>query len=195
MLTALRLGDGDDGIREAFHQAHERLPRVFELLAIFKGCSHVFETGVGSVPSWPFLRWLPQALAHLPNVPALQKPLQDLATDYPQALFWPLQLSSHQDIVGQRHGAFQPLWAALEKTKAPVQTAMTFTKALDRLTHPEKSLPAELRGFREAFLAQDAARAKERWRRLWLKHVEATCVYLHGFKNRGCGINHSWDLG
>lgn len=180
VLTALRLGDGDDGIREAFHQAHERLPRVFELLAIFKGCSHVFETGVGSVPSWPFLRWLPQALAHLPNVPALQKPLQDLATDYPQALFWPLQLSSHQDIVGQRHGAFQPLWAALEKTKAPVQTAMTFTKALDRLTHPEKSLPAELRGFREAFLAQDAARAKERWRRLWRKHVEVELQDLAG---------------
>ncbi|CAJ1453424.1 unnamed protein product, partial [Effrenium voratum] len=152
VLTAICLGEGA-GSTEAFRQAHERLPRVFELLALFKGCSHVFQAGVVSVPAWPFLRWLPQALAHLPNVPALQGPLQALASEYPQALIWPLQLSSHQDVVAQRGSAFQPLWAALERSQAPVQTAVTFTRALERLTHPEKSFPPELRSVREAILA------------------------------------------
>lgn len=179
VLQAIKLGEGLED-PEAFRAGHERLPRLFELLALFPGSSSVFEKHARSVPSWPFLRWLPQALAHLPHVPVLRAPLELLAEQYPQALFWPLQLSSHQDIVGQRQSAFQPLWAALERSQAPVKTAMTFTQALDRLTHPEKSLPSELRSFREALVAQDAKGAKERWRRLWRKHVEVEVQEIAG---------------
>lgn len=48
--------------KEAFQRAHERLPRVFELLAVFTACSDAFQTAAAFVASWPFLRWLPQAL-------------------------------------------------------------------------------------------------------------------------------------
>lgn len=95
-----------------------------------------------------------------------------------QALFWPLQLSSHQvqpqihtswldfprtvaveDVVGERGAAFQPLWQALQnrqvghqgrvlECEALVRTASSFTQALDRLTHPEKSFPIEPRAFK-----------------------------------------------
>eukprot|EP00913_Durusdinium_trenchii_P020190 g18971.t1 len=48
------------------------------------------------------------------------------------------------------------------------------------LTHPEKSLPSELRSFREALVAQDAKGAKARWRRLWRKHVEVEVQEIAG---------------
>eukprot|EP00434_Breviolum_minutum_P041687 symbB.v1.2.037087.t1/scaffold5382.1/size27800/2 len=49
VLTALQLGDGD-GLKEAFQQAHERLPRVFELLAFFKGWEQCTWNLLGNLP-------------------------------------------------------------------------------------------------------------------------------------------------
>ncbi|CAE8658406.1 unnamed protein product, partial [Polarella glacialis] len=189
VLRALQLGgtqgggsghDGRSECEEAFRQAHERLPRVFELLAVFQCSSPCFEHGVRSVPPWPFLRWLPQALAHLPKVPALLGPLQALAQEFPQALFWPLQLSSHQDVVGDRGSVFRPLWAELQRSQAPIKLALTFTKALESLTHPETIFPQELKRFREAFAAGDLATAKARWASLWSRRIEVEARDISG---------------
>eukprot|EP00930_Biecheleria_cincta_P034831 TRINITY_DN24017_c0_g1_i1.p1 TRINITY_DN24017_c0_g1~~TRINITY_DN24017_c0_g1_i1.p1 ORF type:complete len:2972 (-),score=592.94 TRINITY_DN24017_c0_g1_i1:290-8146(-) len=180
VLKVLQLGEAAEGAGDAFRQAHDRLPRVFELLAAMPGCSASFDRGAPSVPPWPFLRWLPQALAHLPKVPALQAPLQALAAKYPQALFWSLQLVSHQDIVGQRQQVFEPLWAVLRQSQAPIHLALKLTQALESLTHPETRFPPELKSFREALASNDKAAAKARWAQLWRRNMEVESREISG---------------
>jgi hypothetical protein len=79
------------------------------------------------------------------------------------------------------------------------EIAMNYKRKLSisRLFTPPKLNMEAQHGFEEKRRSpkEHKSQRQERWRRLWRKHVEATCVYLHGFKNRGCGINHSWDLG
>ena len=109
---------------KAFQLAHDKLPRIFELLVAFPALRATFEQLASAVPPWTLLRWLPQALAHLPQVPVLFGPLKALARQFPQAVVWPLQLSSSS---GDQ--CFRPLWLELEQTRAPIRLVRAFTQA------------------------------------------------------------------
>lgn len=48
---------------------------------------------VQDVPTWMFLRWLPQMIAFLPNSrlkESLMATLVRIAGDFPQAVLWPI---------------------------------------------------------------------------------------------------------
>lgn len=176
VTAVLRAGDfgaAGGGHARAFRQAHDRLPRVFELLAEFPQCRELYQQRATGAPPWPLLRWLPQALAHLPDVPALRGPLVALAGRFPQAIFWPLQLCSHPDAVGGRSEAFEPLWAELRRkgSNFPTQLASDFTEALDSLS-PHMRFAADVKKFREALVKERWADARLHWRTLWRRFID-----------------------
>ncbi|GBG31405.1 DNA-dependent protein kinase catalytic subunit [Hondaea fermentalgiana] len=80
------------GARAGAFEALDLLPRVLSLLTRLghvQALAEAFSTQAEEVPSWTFLRWVPQILALLskPGVGALVLPvLIRLAHDYPQAL-------------------------------------------------------------------------------------------------------------
>lgn len=158
---------------QAFGDAHGRLPRLFELLHSFPTSKAQFAQRVGAVPPWPFLRWLPQALAHLPVVAELQDPLTRLADSFPQALIWPLQLARSDAAPRAQNVAFDALWKKLrEICEAPTRTAVDLTKGLEFLMHPNKRFETEFKNFRGCFLKGQWTDARNAWRTLWEKCLE-----------------------
>lgn len=158
---------------EGFSDAHGRLPRIFELLQSFPDCRRQFGQRVAAVPPWPFLRWLPQALAQLPDVKELQEPLTRLAEAFPQALIWPLQLAKSDAASRGQSGAFELLWQKLrELCEAPTRTAVDLTKALEFLMHPNKRFEGEFKAFRECFIKGRWVEARKAWRTLWEKCLD-----------------------
>lgn len=181
VLQIGRLGNTTDKAAKAFSRAHQRLPRVFELLAAVTQLSNQESAALmAAIPPWVLLRWLPQALAHLPKVSMLLSPLKSLARCFPQALIWPLQLSSQQGNNDSKSHIFAPIWAELDRSQAPVQLAITLTKALECLMHPDQRFSGELRPLRDALNRRDAhgseapdwASGKALWRKMWRKCID-----------------------
>eukprot|EP00929_Paragymnodinium_shiwhaense_P072346 TRINITY_DN36721_c0_g4_i1.p1 TRINITY_DN36721_c0_g4~~TRINITY_DN36721_c0_g4_i1.p1 ORF type:complete len:4159 (-),score=1064.84 TRINITY_DN36721_c0_g4_i1:194-12097(-) len=190
VMTVIKSGctSERDSRERAFLHAHDRLPRVFELLSAFPECHPRFSELVDGMPAWPLLRWLPQALAHLPQVAALGRPLCLLAKQHPQALFWPLMVSKESDTAGSRRAIFKPLEDALRTTSAPLQLALDFKTGLDWLS-PTMRLSADFKRFQGVFNATcgqvkqgkrpDVTAAREMWNDIWNKFV-AVDVGRHG---------------
>eukprot|EP00928_Gymnodinium_smaydae_P097269 TRINITY_DN8767_c0_g1_i1.p1 TRINITY_DN8767_c0_g1~~TRINITY_DN8767_c0_g1_i1.p1 ORF type:complete len:2587 (-),score=526.56 TRINITY_DN8767_c0_g1_i1:159-7616(-) len=174
-VEALR--PGQPGAK-AFRRAHDKLPRVFELLAAFPSCGVAFEQIILRAPAWTLLRWLPQALAFLPKVPALQRPLVMLARRYPQAVVWPLQLASFSNGAagagrpgsGAAGGPMGLLWDELWRGSAPIKLAMELTEAIDSL-NPAMRFQAEAKKLRVAVQAESLPHAQAQWKVLWTKFI------------------------
>ncbi|KAI9103040.1 hypothetical protein DFS34DRAFT_576740, partial [Phlyctochytrium arcticum] len=79
-------------------EAIERFPRLLQLIEIHLESTAEFKTLTAELPAWTFLRWLPQVTALLdkPIAPSLHQMLENIAADYPQALYYPLSISSEQ---------------------------------------------------------------------------------------------------
>ena len=80
------------------HDTSAFFPRILGILAedMNENVLGIFRTSVLEVPSWMFLPWVDQIMAHLgdTNTRAHLVPLvKKIATDYPQAMFFPYKIS------------------------------------------------------------------------------------------------------
>ncbi|KAK7005038.1 DNA-dependent protein kinase catalytic subunit, partial [Biomphalaria glabrata] len=77
-------------------EARERFPRLLQLSELFPDVRDVFIKKAAEVPSWMFLMWTSQMTALMDkDESVVVSPLLDrIAEDYPQALIYPLHMSS-----------------------------------------------------------------------------------------------------
>ncbi|KAJ3051099.1 hypothetical protein HK097_007924 [Rhizophlyctis rosea] len=94
IITSSVLGAMRSGVTNSI----EKFPRLLQLIADYPALRVVFSEQAEGIPTWMFLRWLPQMTALLDKssgsvlIPTLRK----IANDYPQALYAPLSISSEQ---------------------------------------------------------------------------------------------------
>ncbi|KAI8794714.1 DNA-dependent protein kinase catalytic subunit, partial [Biomphalaria glabrata] len=77
-------------------EARERFPRLLQLSELFPDVRDVFIKKAAEVPSWMFLMWTSQmtALMDKDESVVVSPLLERIAEDYPQALIYPLHMSS-----------------------------------------------------------------------------------------------------
>eukprot|EP00743_Colponemidia_sp_Colp-15_P008934 GILK01009748.1.p1 GENE.GILK01009748.1~~GILK01009748.1.p1 ORF type:complete len:1463 (+),score=312.38 GILK01009748.1:308-4390(+) len=126
MLHAIKHGSG---------KARYRFPRLLELLHNYPQATHKeFSVAVAAVPSWMFITWISQLIASLDQVEGdLVLPiLLRLARDFPQALYFPFNVS-FEDLSAASRTRVQQLVVELKN-----ELFEQFIEALECLIHPEQ---------------------------------------------------------
>ncbi|KAJ3178568.1 hypothetical protein HDU85_005175 [Gaertneriomyces sp. JEL0708] len=97
-IAAIMIRNVLNAMCEGYQPAIEFYPRLLELVETYKNAVDTFLAMSESIPSWTFLRWLPQMTALLDkDVGDVVYPsLLRVANDYPRALYYPLAISSEQ---------------------------------------------------------------------------------------------------
>lgn len=142
--------------------ARERFPRLLELIEKFPSTRGQFSELSPSIPTWMFLGWMAQMLAHLNGEEAdvLFPVLSRIADDYPQALYYPFKISS-EDLkprtVEAEHG--------LQKLKAKLSHPLldSFVASLEKLTNPEMRFKYWMDEIRDSFRRGDMRDVASKW--------------------------------
>ncbi|CAF0815340.1 unnamed protein product [Brachionus calyciflorus] len=83
-------------IRMNSDEARTRFPRLLQIVEIYQSeCLDKFIECTNDIPSWMFLGWLSQitALLDKPQSKAIQKIIEKISDEYPQALIYPFKMS------------------------------------------------------------------------------------------------------
>eukprot|EP01133_Synstelium_polycarpum_P005723 gene5723-6618_t len=120
-------------IKEEIPGAKEKFPRLLEIISIYEKTTVDFKNGIKSIPSWMFIGWMSQIFPYLdlPQGPLVLPILMDIATNYPQAIYFPFKISSEQ------------FGSVAKKLTAPLEQILrhplldTLITEFERLTHPE----------------------------------------------------------
>ncbi|EFA79656.1 DNA-dependent protein kinase subunit [Heterostelium album PN500] len=122
-----------NAIKQEIPGAIEKFPRLLEIISQYEKAAKEFVERTKQIPCWMFIRWQSQMFPYLdtPQGPYILPILQEIASNYPQAIYFPFKISSEQ---------FGPtakkLTAKLEQTlKNPLID--TLISEFERLTHPE----------------------------------------------------------
>lgn len=78
-------------------EARTRFPRLLQIIELYPGkCLEKFVACSEDIPSWMFLNWLSQmtALLDKPEAKAIQRIIEKISIDYPQALVYPFKMST-----------------------------------------------------------------------------------------------------
>ncbi|KND04346.1 uncharacterized protein SPPG_00077 [Spizellomyces punctatus DAOM BR117] len=129
-LAAMKSGKRD---------AIEAYPRLLQLIELYEETADDFQRMATSVPSWTFLRWMPQmtALLDKPSAQAVYPVIEKIGRDYPSALYFPLSISSEQYTFGNDAGS-QRNKKRIEALKTIISSPLLekFKFELQRLTEP-----------------------------------------------------------
>ncbi|CAH1273078.1 PRKDC [Branchiostoma lanceolatum] len=130
-------------LRHDSPEARQRFPRLLQLVELYPDTMDLFIQKVSQVPSWLCISWLGQMVALLdkPEAVAVHGVLTRIAQDYPQALVYPLKISSENfefedSVVGRRN---QEAVTKLKKTLSVIYTLVDkLIGGLEQLSHPDQ---------------------------------------------------------
>ena len=112
-------------------------PRVMQLTESRIGCVEDFIKLAADIPTWKFLKWIPQMTALLDKVDFLSDSIRRVSLDYPSALIFPLTLSSEQysfDESSSSQRRREVVKRLVQSCSSPLMTI--FMRELIRLTDP-----------------------------------------------------------
>ncbi|EFC47806.1 DNA dependent protein kinase catalytic subunit [Naegleria gruberi] len=166
-------------------EARDRFPRLLELIEKFPSTRKIFAKFAPTstslqIPSWMFITWISQMLAHLtgPEGECLIPILLSLAENYPQSLYYPLNISS-EDIIGSfergNTGITRKVLEGIKLMKQKVRNPLieTFIFSLKKLNHPELRFKAYMDDIKEIMKSKNYKSEKERKRDIKSKWEEA----------------------
>eukprot|EP00058_Branchiostoma_floridae_P019566 XP_002605056.1 hypothetical protein BRAFLDRAFT_85202 [Branchiostoma floridae] len=130
-------------LRHDSPEARQRFPRLLQLVELYPDTMDVFIQKVSQVPSWLCISWLGQMVALLdkPEAVAVHGILTRIAQDYPQALVYPLKISSENfefedSVIGRRN---QEAVNELKKTLSVIYSLVDkLIGGLEQLSHPDQ---------------------------------------------------------
>ena len=145
-LRAINAGD---------RKARDLIPRLLEVLSRYMASvGEQFEEGVADTPAWMFLRWINQlvALLNRPEHEHVESKVLEIATEYPQALFYPFRVVESNAAL-ERNGftGSSPLFTKLQRYFARFENLNRWVDSLDCLVYPEHRLKYWLEALQEAF--------------------------------------------
>eukprot|EP00160_Parvularia_atlantis_P021198 Unigene9084_Nuclearia_a/m.27779 Unigene9084_Nuclearia_a/g.27779 ORF Unigene9084_Nuclearia_a/g.27779 Unigene9084_Nuclearia_a/m.27779 type:complete len:1010 (+) Unigene9084_Nuclearia_a:3301-6330(+) len=121
------------------HDAIQLLPRLLQMLELYPGVKERFVHGAAAVPSWMFLKWVPQLVALLDKAEssAVHGVVARLAGDYPEAVRYPFTISSEsfEPTTREQQQQIQRLQAMLDS-----RTHRQLVESLMLLSNPEHLL-------------------------------------------------------
>ena len=133
-------------------EAISRVPRLLSLLSLSPSARGVFSVSVarGEVPAWVFVPWVSQMVGSLDLAEgeAIAPVLVKVAEAYPQAVFYPLNVSSKK-AQAQARRLSEPIWAILDRACPLLRK---FVRACELSVHPEhraKDAVAEIKALRQ----------------------------------------------
>jgi len=140
-----------DAMRLNLKQARTQFPRMLELVAACSNKSATHELFVAStdesqrsaklIPCWMFIQWIPQMCSVLggPEGALVMPILTRIANVYPQALYYPLQLSTEsvQSMEPPNPHALQRLQNLSDIVNQHVPLLPKFVEALDGMNNPD----------------------------------------------------------
>lgn len=121
-------------------EAINLIPQLVSLAARYPSAAPTFTEHSEAAPAWVFLRWIAQLLAHLSKPSQAElviNILERIADQYPQAIFYPFQLTS-EDLAQRREAT--PYMARLTQRLSGCAHLHAFTEALDQLNYPHLKL-------------------------------------------------------
>ncbi|XP_065059919.1 DNA-dependent protein kinase catalytic subunit-like isoform X2 [Rhopilema esculentum] len=124
-------------------EGRQRFPRLLQIISRYPETRSIFRKKVTTLPSWMFLGWLNQVVALLDKneSDAIMPILEVVARDYPQALMFPLRISSEQfSFDGTPEG--RKMKSDFERLSSEIKNPLCdeFIQALHQLTNPEHIL-------------------------------------------------------
>ncbi|XP_078611933.1 DNA-dependent protein kinase catalytic subunit-like isoform X3 [Branchiostoma floridae x Branchiostoma japonicum] len=130
-------------LRHDSPEARQRFPRLLQLVELYPDTMDIFIQKVSHVPSWLCISWLGQMVALLdkPEAVAVHGILTRIAQDYPQALVYPLKISSENfefedSVIGRRN---QEAVNELKKTLSVIYPLVDkLIGGLEQLSHPDQ---------------------------------------------------------
>ncbi|XP_078691376.1 DNA-dependent protein kinase catalytic subunit-like isoform X2 [Branchiostoma floridae x Branchiostoma belcheri] len=130
-------------LRHDSPEARQRFPRLLQLVEIYPDTMDLFIEKVSHVPSWLCISWLGQMVALLdkPEAVAVHGILTRIAQEYPQALVYPLKISSENfefedSVTGRRN---QEAVTSLKKTLSVIYSLVDkLIGGLEQLSHPDQ---------------------------------------------------------
>jgi DNA-dependent protein kinase catalytic subunit len=118
--------------------ANTRFAKLLELIEKYPTTRSIFTTYTtsSSIPSWMFIPWISQIVSHLngPEATCILPILDSIAEQYPQALFYAMNIS-RSDIQTTDQTVLHQLSQVEYKLKNPM--LKTFVESLRDLDHPE----------------------------------------------------------
>ena len=138
-----------------------------------------FLDDTAAIPSWMFIQWIPQLLAAIGASHALlaQPIILRLAKEYPQAIYFPFNLSRES-----YKGPFAPKTAATQQADRYLKSIEPhlhhrllgmFVKGLDYLGTPELKLKDLVRSMKSRTQQGDIAGAQREWQEFRARHFSA----------------------
>uniref|UniRef100_A0A914UHP1 non-specific serine/threonine protein kinase n=1 Tax=Plectus sambesii TaxID=2011161 RepID=A0A914UHP1_9BILA len=169
-----------DAMRMGSAEARQLFPKLLNVIETFPDCRSTFADRAKTVPTWMFLGWLNQIIAVLdsPSATTLHDIVRRLSEEYPQAVFYPFNVSRKQwTLTDSVRKAF------VEKLDDKFETMTllkTLIKAVDLLCPPElliKAFSAELtlaqaQSVSPSTLAELRSKTDELCRDLFVAHDE-----------------------
>ncbi|XP_065898419.1 DNA-dependent protein kinase catalytic subunit-like isoform X2 [Dysidea avara] len=167
LLKAMRLGSST---------AMQLFPRLLQLVEKHPETRKLFQAKAKEVPCWMFIGWINQMVALLDKSEgmAVHDILISIATEYPQALCYPLKISTSGLQFNATDDVTRANKLAVDQLKSLLDCPLVddFINALEQLTSPElvfKDLcQNELRPLLECSTTQrDPAQIKKVWQQLY----------------------------
>lgn len=122
-------------------EARQRFPRLLQIVQTYPDTLEAFIKKASDVPCWMFITWINQMLAVLnkPEGKAVHAILHEIAQTYPQALWYPLNISSEQFVFEQsKEGkANEGMVKSSLQSLLDMPLLSDFIAALEQLTNPE----------------------------------------------------------
>eukprot|EP01083_Nonionella_stella_P086661 240892_1 len=156
-------------------EARDRFPRVMELYTSFPDLSQKFVELTNQIPSWMFLSWTPQLLACLgtTNASNVMKILERMSLDYPQAMFYPFQLTCADLKDNPSAGHFVK---ALENLFADQRLLKDFVEAMGSLMNRTTRLYSALNRLRLVHSRMDKEKTKKEYQAIHDKFLQVNEV-------------------
>ena len=156
-----------DYICDAFGYGYsklEHLPKLFDTLLKFNDLGKTFKEKTKALPSWMYLKWLPQMMfiINLREISAyIEDILLSIAELYPQALLYQFNVSFDKLNPAQDPALFPPLAKKIQQKLDKFTNHYAFIVSLNEITHPEHRLQFYIDNMKEALGEKDPKKKVE----------------------------------
>jgi hypothetical protein len=113
------------------------IPQLVDVATRYVHVAPLFMQLSQATPAWFFLRWLPQLLAqlsHSTRADLVINTLERITSEYPQAVFYPLQLT-HEDLEGKKEAL--PYLQRIHAKLSGSEHLYVFCESLDQLNYSQ----------------------------------------------------------
>lgn len=163
-------------------EARQLFPRLLQLIVSYPDTKEQFANKIIEVPHWMFIQWLNQMVAILdkPEGNTVIDTLISIATDYPQALFYPLKVSESTynfPLTPEGDKMRKIVTSLLARVNDPILN--DFITALEQLTSPELAwkdfMDLDLKSFIEqSVIKRDKIFLKKAWNEVKSKFLQVS---------------------